>query len=188
MSRRRGLTLIELTTTMAIATMAIGGALTLMVTGLKSFNKTRADINVSQPSAQAVRRVIDTLRGAMAVTITNSGKTITYQLPAYTSGADPDTGEKELRYPLRWDNVTRTYTVEGNKLVSYPGGKAIIKNLTATDPMPGSTQYGQAYAPFQSTTIGSRRAITVTFIALENASGKSRYARMKSTVLIQNAK
>lgn len=186
--RRRGLTLTELVATLGSMVLAVGGTFAVMLGGLRSFQKTDADIAVSQPNAQAMRRVVDTLRFARTVVISNSGKTITYTLPALTANVDPWTGEREIAYPVVSDGVTRSFSVANGKLTSEPGGRILLADVKATDPQQGSSQYSLAYAPFQSTTIGSRRAITVTFITQETVGGVSRFARMKSTVLIQNAR
>jgi Tfp pilus assembly protein PilW len=186
---RRGLTLVELMATLGTMLMAITGAFVVMLAGLKSFQRTQADVSVSQPNAQAMRRIADTLRGAMAVTILDSGRTISYQLPALTSSVNATTGEREFASPFVSDGVARSFSVStAGNLVSQPDGRTLLRNVRSTDPLPGSSQYNLTYAPFQSTTIGSRRAITVTLIALEGVAGTARYARMKSTVLIQNAR
>ncbi len=186
--KRRGLTLVELMATLAAAGMAIAGAFAVLLNSMQSFRRIQSDVSVSQPNSQAVRRITETLRGAFSITISNSGRTISYTLPAYTSIADPISGERELAFPLRSDGTARSFAVANGLLTANPGGRVLMRNVLATDPLPGSTQYNLAYAPFQSTTIGSRRAITVTLIAQETIRGKPRYARMKSTVLIQNAK
>lgn len=184
--KRRGFTLAELLASMIAMVIALTAVLALQMNASKSLNRMRSDLSVQGRSSQAMRRVADTLRQAMSVTLSSDGKTITYVLPKLTTTTDPVTGEKELFYPLTGDGVTRSFVVSGTNLVSNPGGRILIRNLSATDPQAGSTQYNKAYNPFQSTTIGSRRAITITFICSEIANGKTRYARMKSTVLIQN--
>lgn len=184
---KRGLTLAELMASMLALLMALGAALSLQVGASRSMNRIQSDLNVSSPSAQAMRRVSETLRGAMSVSISSDGKTITYLLPRVSSTSDPVTGEKELVFPLQSDGVTRSYVISGNNLISNPGGRVLVRNISSTDPRQGSTQYNQTYSPFQSTTIGSRRAITITLICKETANGAVRYARMKSTVLIQNS-
>lgn len=187
MKRRRGITLGELTASIVALGLALAAALSLQINGARSLNRIQSDISVSTPSAQAMRRVSETLRSAMSITLSSDGKTITYVLPKLTTTADTITGERELVFPLTSDGVTRSYTVSGGNLVSNPGGRILIRNISSTDPQSGSTQYNQVYNPFQSTTIGSRRAITITFICKEVANGKTRFARMKSTVLIQNS-
>jgi len=182
------MTLIELMAALSVMSLALAGALTVLLQGLRSFQRIQADLTVSQPSAQAMRRISDTLRGAMSVSITNSGRTINYTLPVYLSTNDPVTGEREVRFPLQSDGVARSFSVSNGRLYAYPGGRVLAPNVQTTDPLSTSSQYNQAYAPFQSTTIGSRRAITVTLITLESAGGKNRFARMKSTVLIQNSR
>ena len=186
---RRGLTLAELMATLGTLLMALVGAFMVMLTGMKSFQRTQADVSVSQPNAQAMRRIADTLRGAMSVTISNSGRTITYLLPRVSASADSATGEREVVYPFVSDGVVRSFSVDtAGRLVSQPDGRTLVRNISSTDPQQGSSQYNLIYAPFQSTTIGSRRAITITLISAESVAGTLRYARMKSTVLIQNAR
>jgi Tfp pilus assembly protein PilW len=96
MSRRRGLTLVELMATLMAVVMALTGAFAVMLGSLKSFQRTQAGVSVAQPNSQAIRRVVDSLRGAMTVAISNSGRTITYTLPRQSSTVDPVTGEREL--------------------------------------------------------------------------------------------
>jgi len=188
MRKTRGVTLVEMLATLTAVAMALGGAFAMMLGGLKSFQRTQAEVSVAQPSAQAMRRVIDTLRSAMSVTISNSGRTITYTLPARSSSVDATTGELEYVYPLVSDGVVRSFTIANGRLVSQPEGRTLLRDVSTLDPLPTSSQYNMAYAPFQSTTIGSRRAITVTLIALQSVAGEAKYARMKSTVLIQNSR
>lgn len=188
MRTRRGFTLAELLATLVATTMALTGAFSLMLGGLKSLQRSQADVTVAQPNAQAMRRVADTLRSALSVTITNEGRTINYTLPLRSATADPVTGEREYVYPMVSDGVARSFIVANNRLTSQPDGRILLRDVTTVDPRPDSSQFNQAYAPFQSTTIGSRRAITVTLIALQQVAGESKYARMKSTVLIQNSR
>jgi len=183
---KRGMSLAELMASMIALLLALGAALSLQIGASRSMNRIQSDLSVSSPSAQAMRRVSETLRGAMTVSLSTDGKTITYVLPRTSTTADPITGEKELLFPLQSDGVTRSFVISGNRLISNPGGRVLIRNISSTDPNPNSTQYNQVYNPFQSTTIGSRRAITITLICKESANGAIRYSRMKSTVLIQN--
>jgi hypothetical protein len=184
---RRGLTLTELLASIISMMLALTAALALQISVSKSMNRIQSDLSVSTKSSQAMRRVTENLRGAMSITLSGDGKTISYVLPKYATSSDPVTGEKELVYPLTSDGVARSFVISGTTLVSNPGGRVLVTNISSTDPQEGSTQYNLTYNPFQSTTIGSRRAITVTLICKETANGKTRYARMKSTVLIQNS-
>lgn len=186
MKKRRGFTLAELLASMVAFVMALGATFALQINASKSMTRVQSDMNVQTRSSQAMRRITDTLRQAMTVTLSSDGKTVTYTLPKLTTATDIVTGEKELVYPMVSDGVTRSFVVSGSNLISNPGGRILVRNISSIDPQTGSTQYNKVYNPFQSTTIGSRRAITVTLICSEVANGKVRYARMKSTVLIQN--
>jgi hypothetical protein len=174
---------------MSIMATVLFGALTLLVTGMKSFKKTTSDVDITNQNANALRRVSETLRQAMSVTISNSGKTISFTLPKM-GATDPVTGEKELQEPLTSDGVARSYVVDftGKTLKEMPSGRVMVTNICATDPQPGSSQYNQAYTPFQLTTIGSYRAITINLITTQNIISDQRYMRMKTTAVVRNAK
>ena len=186
--KRRGLSLMELLATMFTLVLVFGTMVAIQISAGKTLTRVESDLNVSQPPALAMRRICDTLRSAVIVTVATNGKTIYFQLPAYTGANDSVTGEKELAYPLVSDGVARSFSVSNGKLVMTPGSRVLAKSIANVDPKPDSTQYNQSYANFQSTSIGSRKAITVTLIAKETVMGKERYSRMKSTVLIQNSK
>jgi hypothetical protein len=62
----------------------------------------------------------------------------------------------------------------------------LARNVVLTDPDPESSQYNQAYAPFQLTTIGSRRALSINVITQDQVLGKPRYVRLKTTVILRN--
>lgn len=187
--KSRGFTLVELLAGMTVMATVLFGTLSLLVTGMKSFRKTSTDVDITNQNANALRRVSETLRQAMSVTISNSGKTISFVLPRMGS-VDPVTGEKELLEPLTGDGVSRSYVVDftSRTLKEFPSGRTLVKNISPVDPLPGSTQYKQAYTPFQLTTIGSYRAITINLITNENIISDERFMRMKTTAVVRNAK
>lgn len=184
--RRRGLTLIELLTALGLFSIVFFGATSLLVAGIKSYNSTMLETNLAQKNALGMRRVVETLREAMSVSITNGGNTITYTLPKRVSNPDPTTGEYEYFVPLTSDGVARSFRVESGNLIDSVTGRVLIRNLLDKDPYPSSSQYNQVYPPFQMTSIGSTRAVSINFITGENVGGKLRYARMKTTVLMRN--
>lgn len=186
---KRGFTLVELLSGMGVMSAVLLGSVTLMITGLKSFQKTSADVDITNQNANSLRRVSETLRQAINVTISNSGKTITYNLPKL-GAVDPLTGEKELLDPVVSDGVARSFNVDFStgKLTSMPGNITLISSLSAKDMQTGSTQFDQQYVPFQLTTIGSYRAITITLITTQNVITDKRYMRMKTTAVVRNTK
>lgn len=186
MNQRAGFTLFELLTAMVILSFTLFAILNLLIHGLRSFGKTTTDVNISQQNAQGMRRVIETIRAAVNVTISSDGKTLSYTLPLQSGSADPITGEKEYAIPIASDGVTRFFHITNGELRDQTG-RVLVRSIATTDPEPTSSQYNQQYAPFQSTTIGSRRAITVNLITQEQVNGMQRWARMKSTVLIRNS-
>lgn len=187
--RRRAFTLVELLTGMSILSMVLLGTMTLLVTGLKSFRKTTTDVDLTNQNSNSLRKVSETLRQAINVTISNSGKTVTFNLPRM-GGVDPVTGEKELVEPIVSDGISRSYVVDftTGRLTEMPGGRILIKNISSTDPQVGSTQYNQAYTPFQLTSIGSYRAVTVNLITSQKLVEQNRFTRMKTTAVVRNAR
>lgn len=187
MRKRRGFTLTELLTSLGMMAFTLGAISSLFIFGLRSFQNTTTDTNLNQSNAQGMRRLTETLRSAMSITISNDGKTLSYTLPKLTAANDPQTGEKEFIIPLVSDGTNRTFTVNSSgNLIDSVGNRTLMKRIRATDPDPASSQYNQTYAPFSSTTIGSQRAITINLITAENVMGKLRYARFKTTVVLHN--
>jgi Tfp pilus assembly protein PilW len=182
------MTLVEVLTAMGIIAMVILGSVSLLLTGLQAFARTSTDVSITDDNANGLRRISESLRGAMAVTVASDGTSISYQLPARSSSADPVTGEAELREPLVWDGVTRSYSVNriAGTLTDSVSGRVFVRKIVAFDPQPGSTQYGMSYAPFSVTTIGSARAVTINLITQDRVGTSTRYLRLKTTAVIRN--
>lgn len=189
MRKQRGVTLTELVVSGTLLVFMLTGVLALLVTGLRSFERTTNDINLAQPSAQAIRRVSESLRMAMSVTISPDRNSVTFTLPKFEASNDPVTGEKEITYPQVSDGVTRSFTVNSRgELVEMPGRRVLLSGIAVRDPDPASSQSNQVYEPFQTTTIGARNAVTMNFITSNVVNSRTRYVRMKSTVMVQNIK
>ena len=186
---KRGFTLVELLSGMAVLSIVLLGSINLLSTGLRSFQKTTTDVDITNQNANSMRRISETLRQAYKVTISNSGNTISYELPAL-GPYDPITGERELFEPMKSDGVVRQYVVDpiAKTLKAYPGGRVLIRNLSAVDLDPKSTQYNQAYPAFQLTSIGSYRAISIHLVTRKTNISDLRYTRMKTTAVVRNAK
>ena len=187
MRKNRGFTTVELLTSLGMMAFVLTAICGLFINGLRSFEKTTTDTNLNQRNAQGMRRLSETLRTAMSVTVSTDGKTISYTMPKLTAAVDAQTGEKEYIIPLVTDGTNRTFTVNtAGELIDSVGNRKIMKKIWATDPDPNSSQFNQTYKPFSSTTIGSQRAITINLISAENVLGKLRYARYKTTVVLHN--
>jgi len=162
------------------------GACSLFFGATKQFYSTEADVDITQSNANGIRYVTQKIRQAMNLTISNNGLTVSYTMPAYSNYYDDVTGERELVVPMVSDGVARSFTVSGSNLYDDKTGQCLVKNIILTDPDPTSSQYNQTYAPFQLTTIGSRRALTINLISQRKRSTINRYSRMKTTVIIRN--
>lgn len=186
--KRRAFTLVELLSGLGVFSVVMLGSVTLLVTGLKSFHKTSTDVDITNQNANSMRRVSENLRQAMNISILDSGRTVTFYMPAM-GPVDPITGERELKEPLTSDGVLRRYTVDfsSKTLKEYPSGRVLVTNISNVDPQQGSTQYNQAYTPFQLTSIGSYRALTVNLITRQKVVEMDRYMRMKTTCIVRNA-
>ncbi len=185
--KKRGFTLTELMVGMSMMAFVLFGLLSLLVFGLRSYQRTSVDVENTNKTAQSFRRMTETIRAAADVTVSADGMTLTYYLPKVGS-TDAITGEAEYQIPIVSDGVARSFQVTGGNLVDKSTNRVLVRNIATVDPDPTSSQYNQTYAPFTATTIGSRRAITLNIIALQSVRGEKRFARMKTTVLIRNAK
>lgn len=186
MRKQRGLSLTELIVSSSLMVFTLIGVLALMISGLRSFERTTSDINLTQPNSQAVRRISETLRQALTVSISVDGTRVDYVLPKVGTAIDAYTGEKELITPLEPDGVKRSFEVKNGSLTSLPEKRLLLSGIDPVDPHTSSSQYKQTYRPFQSTTIGARNAVTINLITREDVNGKPRFTRMKSTVMVQN--
>lgn len=187
--RRRGFTLIELTVGMGMLMLVVLGCATLMVSGLQSLNKTSVDANLGNDNAQGLRRVSEAIRGAVWVSVSTDGRTLSYSLPRMSTTTDPLTGERELVDPPVSDGVVRRFVVDftAGTLTDMQSNRVLVRNIAATDPQPSSSLFNQAYPPFQLTTIGSMRAVSINLITRANAAGQARWVRLKTSAVIRNS-
>ncbi|MBI1756345.1 MAG: type II secretion system protein [Fimbriimonas ginsengisoli] len=193
MKRRRGFTLVEIMAGAVLFSLVFLGYGALLISGLKSFTRTANDVTVTNPNAQAMRRVADALRPGVNVTILNSGTKITFNNAALSSIVDPVTGEKEVATPIVSDGVARGYNVDftAGTLTDLATNRVLVKNIIGTDPLPGSSQYNQAYAPFSFSTVGGYKAVTINLITQVGSGGTSkgtvRYQRLKNAVMLRES-
>jgi prepilin-type N-terminal cleavage/methylation domain-containing protein len=185
---RRGFTLVEMLTGMALMALLVLGSMTLFASSLRSLQRTDNDVTMTDQNARALRKVSETIRQSMSVTVTNSGKTVSFVLPAYSAAADPVTGEKEVIVPTVSDGVARGYSIDfgAKTLRDLQSGKVLVRNISAVDTDPTSTLYNQAYEPFQLTKIGTYNALTINLITSDSTSGQKRTTRMKTTIILRN--
>ncbi|MEJ5169672.1 MAG: prepilin-type N-terminal cleavage/methylation domain-containing protein [Fimbriimonadales bacterium] len=184
--RRRGFSLTELLVSVALLGLVVGGASALSIAGLRRYANTQADVDATQEASLGAQTVVESVRQAVSVQILDGGFRLVYELPAMAPAIDPTTGERELAEPLRSDGVVRSFYVTGGRLIDGVSGRVVASDLATVDPDPDSTQYGQTVAPFQLTTIGSRRAITVNLIGRIDTPSGTRYARFKTTFIVRN--
>jgi len=187
---KKGFTILELMTATVIMGFVIIGSLGLLTTGLKSFRRTSTDANLTSTNAQAVRKICENLKSAISISVSSNGSRIDYVLPKLSTIKDTTTGEYELMVPTQSDGIARAYVVNSTNgtVTDTVTNRVILKNLTKTDPDKDSTQYGQVYAPFMASVVGSVHAVTVNFVALDHLVNETRYTRYKTTVIVHNVK
>lgn len=187
--RRRGFTLVEVMASLSLILLTVSGVVALTIGGLRSFQRTSGGVDMSESNARAMRRVAQNLRQAVSVTVSTDGTLIQFQMPRYSATADTTTGERELLDPLESDGVQREYRVTGGQLIDGLTGKTLVRNVTLVDPDPNSSLANQVYKPFQIGTVANTRAVTMTLMTKTTlSSGSPLYWRLKSTVLLRNAK
>lgn len=187
--RRRGFTLVEVMTSIGISSMVILGSFSLLFAGLRTFDKTISKTTLNSTDAQTVRRVAESVRGSMSLTINSDGTVLTYVLPKKSIINDVLTGEKEILEPIQADGVSRSYTVNfsAGTLTDNVTGRILLRNIARTDPDVHSSQYQMQYVPFQLTTIGSVRAVSVNLITQEITRSGVNFVRLKNTSIVRNS-
>jgi prepilin-type N-terminal cleavage/methylation domain-containing protein len=185
---KRGFTLIELLVGMSLMAMLVLGSMTLFVSSMRSLQRTTNDVTITDKSAVNLRKVTEKVREAITVTVTNQGKTLSFNLPKFSASVDPITQEKEVAIPAASDGIARGYAIDfgAGTLRDTQTGKVLMRNIASTDVNTGSSQYGQAYEPFQITTVGTTKALTICLITRDSTSGQLRTMRMKTTTVLRN--
>lgn len=183
--RQRGFSLVELIISLSLLLMGIVGFQMLFAAGIRTALKTNASTVLTQQNALGIRRVTGTLNEAISATISNGGTRIDYVMPKRAATNDTVTGQKEFIIPLEPDGVSRYFQVSSGRLLDE-SGRTIVRDIVSAELDPNASNYGQSYQPFQFTTIGGTRAVTINFVTAVTV-GNRRYARMKSTVLLRNA-
>ena len=185
--KRKGFTLVELLVATGVMGLLITGVMTVFASSMHSFYRTETDIDLANQGSLGMQRVADSLRGAYGMEVMDSGNKVTYTMPLISNVVDPITGEREIFDPLQGDGVVRSFSVREGKLYDDFENRVLMDDIVLIDPRSDSSQFEKTYAPFQLTTIGSRRALTITFITAEQVLGEPRYSRMKTTVIIRNS-
>ncbi|HSI71625.1 MAG TPA: hypothetical protein VK934_00490 [Fimbriimonas sp.] len=188
--RQRGFTITELVSATLVITLVIGGTVALLISSTQGMANSVGGDKVLLSNTQGMRYISEALRSAMTVSINDADNTITYELPKLATVNDPATGEKELLDPLVSDGVQRSFRANfGNgRVTDQVSGKILCRNLIRQDPEKNSTQYNKQVAPFQMTTIGSARAVTITLITREQVGTQFKWVRLKTTTLLRNYK
>jgi hypothetical protein len=188
--RQRGFTVTELVSATLIITMVIGGTVALLISSSQGLGNAVASDKVLLSNTQGMRYMSEVLRSAMSVNISDNDYTIYYELPKFSATNDPATGEKELIDPIVSDGVQRYFRVrfDQGRCFDSTNNKTLCRNLYQKDPEPASTQYNKNVAPFQMTTIGSSRAVTITLVTREQIGTQFKWVRLKTTTLLRNYK
>jgi hypothetical protein len=188
MKKNQGSSIVEVVTGAGLMMLITLGTMSLLVSGMRYMTRTSTDLTLSGKNAQGLRWVSEYARGAMSAAITNSGKAVSFTVPALSGTTDTNTGEKELTYPVTAASGTRGFSVDfgAGTMTDLHMNKVIMKNISGTDPDPNSSTYGQAYQPFSFSMVGSRKVIIIQVITKQNIAGTTRYTRMKNTVLLRN--
>lgn len=185
--KRRGMTLIELMTSIVFLSMVFLGFGAMMTSGMEQFQRQSNDATVTSGNAQNMRRITDALRGAMNISISGTGQTISFNNPKLASTLDPVTGEKELIVPLTSDGIARGYSVNftTGQLTDTNSGRVLLRNVISTDPEVKSSQYGKVYTPFSFSTVGGQQVVVVNLITQTGQANYKRYQRFKTAVYLR---
>jgi hypothetical protein len=190
MRRQRGFTVTEMVSAVFLIFLVIAGTVAMMLSSSQGLGNAVAADKAVIYNAQGMRYMASVLRGAMSVTINETGSRIDYVLPKLSATNNPDTGEKELIDPLVGDGVSRSFVTMWSEFRLYDNqtNKTLCRDLFRTDPEKKSSQYNKSYPVFQMTTIGSAKAVTITLVTREQFGTQFRDVRLKTTALLRNYK
>ncbi len=189
--KRQGFTLIELLVGGAITGIVLLGIFGLFAQGLRSLRRTDVQMDMAEQSSLAIRKVTETLRSAAVYSLSQDGRTLTFQLPLTNPNPDPVTGEYEYSYPIQGDGVNHILYVENGKLYYQVGNndpEVLVTGISLTDPDPSSPYHTTPYPVFSATNIGSQRGIRITLITKRITRTNEIYNRMSCIVHLRNVK
>jgi type II secretory pathway pseudopilin PulG len=185
--RRRGFSITEVMVSLITLAMVLFGSVALLMSGMQGFSNATSESKLTTSNAQGLRFVTEAIRESVNVQLEDTNR-LHYFLPLRNANITPETGERELADPTVEDGVTRTFRINWTtgELREANTNRILVRNIVRQDPEPTSSQFGRSYNPFQFTTIGSARAVTITLITQERVGVQTRYVRLKTTVLLRN--
>ncbi len=192
MRKKRGFTLPEVLVGSTLMSLLILYSLSLLTNTLRTMQKTDSRVEMSDKSANVLRKISEDLRAAFSVTVSSDGRTLTFTQPKLATTNDSVTGEKEFLTPIQSDGIIRNYTVNSSGQLRYWEGtgsqKTILTGILLKDPDPQSSKYNQDYNNFQFTKVGNRVAIQITLLTERNSFAGKQSNRMTALTFLRNAK
>lgn len=153
-NRKRGATMVEVVVGAGLSVITLVGGVACFMGGMMSWMKGVGAMDSISKSQDSIKLVSQQLREAMAVTISDSGKTVTYTIPL-----KDNSGSYVL--PLASDGITRQFKVDQETLVQTVGTttRTISTNVLSIDPATGS-----AYTPFSANNGDVTRQMVITLV------------------------
>lgn len=176
-SRKRGLTVLELTIASLFTVLAMGGVVGALFMSSSNWLRGSARSQAEVEAQRGVRIISDELRQAMLVGVDADGMGVTYRVPTKdASGA--------FTVPPVWDNVTRRIEVNGSSIRIVTGGQSrtIVRNVRPTDPSTNAT-----YRLFTPGVGSVTRSVTI-LIATNRFGDRNRTysGRYRETIFLRN--
>jgi hypothetical protein len=174
LSRRAGMTMVEVVTAAVISTMVLGTALSIFIAGAGSWLRGTEMIDAETQSKQAVRVISDQLRQAMVVTIDADGQGLAFRLPQRQANGI-------FTAPPVWDGVARRIFHRSGSIILQEGGaeRVITRNVILTDPDNGNA----AYRIFTPGTGGIVRDVTLRMVTRRTLANNVQFLGRKREVI-----
>lgn len=181
---RRGITLVESMVASMLTILVLSASLGTLYSGMRSWVQGQSLIEAETDATQAIRRLNQELREAMAVTVASDGYSVTYRLPSRN-------GTGDFIVPPVWDGVSRRaiVTSAGNGRytlsVGISGSEAVLtRNVIITDP---EVNGAPAYRVFVPGPGGITRQVNIMLVTRTTGpKGKPIYSRVRESLFLRN--
>lgn len=181
---RRGSSLIEVMVASGMTILIIGAAIATMLSGMRSWAQGESFIEAELDGHQAVKRISQEIREAVALSVSPDGRSISYQLPL----RDP---QGDFIVPAQSDGVNRIIYVSGNTRNRFDlfigpvaNPRLISRNVILTDP---SGVGNPAYRPFIAGPGAVTREVTVLIVTqTASVEGRPITHRVRENIYLRN--
>jgi hypothetical protein len=180
-----GLSVVEVTVASAVSVLAIGGAMSVFLSGMSSWATGSRMISAQTKSDNVVALVVDELREATFVAVAGDGRTVAYRKPAKDASGD---FVMDVHGTPVWDGRERTIYWQSGSIYMNDGANPpwkLASNVILTDPK--GTPPNAPYKIFTAGAGANTREVTVKVVIKQEFQDRDDlFGRKRQSVYLRN--